>query len=155
MAYNCKNCKFHKVEWEWDDEVEDEVEIETCKKGHELPCENDFYCPDFEEYKEKPYKEKFSECDCCQYVSSCANVIESTTKYDMRKHFVRGSGGYCRKESGALEDKRLTEIIELSEKLNCVDIKNCKEFFRKAVKKFGDITYKEFMNDKIYDMYED
>ncbi len=128
MAHNCENCKFHDVDYEWDDESEDEIKIEFCEKGHELPCENDFDCPDFKKYKPKPYKEEFSECDYCQYVSTCGNVIESTTKYDMQRHFVRGFGGYCRKESGAFEDKKLSEIIEMADNSNDTQLKSEKEF---------------------------
>ncbi len=32
MAHNCENCKFHDVDYEWDDELEDEIEIEVCEK---------------------------------------------------------------------------------------------------------------------------
>lgn len=155
MTHNCENCKFYDVDYEWDDELEDEVEIETCEKGHELPCEKDFDCPDFKEYKSKPYKEKFSECDYCQYVSTCGNVIESTTKYDKQRHFVRGIGGYCRKESGALEDKKLSEIIEMADNSNDPQLKSGKELLQKAIERFGDITYKEFIKEKVFEMYGD
>jgi len=103
MACNCKNCKFHDVDYEWDDLAEDEIEVEICEKGHEMPC--DFDCPDFKKYNPKPYKEEFSECDYCQYVASCGNVIESTTRFDKQRHFIRGVEVIAKKKTDHLKTK--------------------------------------------------
>lgn len=96
MTCNCENCKFHNLDYDWDDDLDDEIEIEICEKGRELPLEEDFDCPDFKKYRQQKYKEIFTECDRCEFVSSCENAIESTTKWDRQRHFVKGMG-YCRK----------------------------------------------------------
>ncbi len=117
MARNCKNCKFHKTEWEWDDTGMDEVKVDMCQKGHEVSCKDDFRCPYFKGYKTKPYAEKFTECDRCEYVKECensGNVVNTTNHMDKSKHYVRGMNAYCRKENGVLEDKKLSEIIDIS-----------------------------------------
>lgn len=158
MGKSCKNCKFYNVDYEWDDELEDEVEIRVCRKRHRLFLNLPFKCPYFKKYEPKPYVEKFTKCDKCEYIKDCeneGNVINCTKRIDNHEHFIRGMNAYCRKESGLLEDKKLSEIIEISEKLNCLDLENCKEFFRKAIKRFGDIPYKEFVKEKIFEMYED
>ncbi len=151
MAHNCENCKYSDIDYIFDEESGEEYPFYTCEKGNDVSL--DFECKDFEEYNPKPYKEEFSECDYCQYASTCGNVIESTTKYDKQIHFVRGIGGYCRKESGDFEDKKLSEIIEMAEKSNDAQLKNNGEFLQRAIERFGDITYKEFIKDKLYKMY--
>lgn len=151
MCNFCSDCKYYDVDYEWDDLEEDEIEIATCGKGHEVPCD-DTPCADFKKYKPKPYKEEFSECDYCKYVSSCGNVIESTTRLDKQKHFVKGRG-YCRKKDGDLAEKRLSEIIRISDKINEID-ESAVAVLKKAIERFGDITYGEFIKDKIYEMLE-
>lgn len=151
MCYSCSDCKYYGIDYEWDDLEEDEIEIATCRKGHEIPCD-DIICSDFKKYKSKSYKEEFSECDYCEYVSSCENVIESTTKFDKQRHFVKGMG-YCQKKDGDLTEKKLSEIIQLSDKLDSID-NSVVLMLKTAIEKFGDITYGEFMKDKVYEMLE-
>ncbi len=158
MAHNCENCKFHYVDYERDDELEDEVKIETCEKGHELPCENDFDCPDFKEYKPKPYVEKFTECDRCEHVKQCESdgyVINCTNRMDNFEHFIRGRNAYCRKERGLLfEDKKLSEIIEIVDNSNDPELKGGKKFLQEAIERFGDIAYREFIKEIAFEMFE-
>lgn len=148
-CYSCIDCKYYDIDYEWDDLREDEIKIVTCRKGHEIPCD-DTPCSDFKKYKPKPYKEEFSECDYCEYVSSCGNVIESTTKFDKQRHFVKGMG-YCQKKDGDLAEKKLLEIIQLSDKLSSID-GSAVLMLKTAIEKFGDITYGEFAKDKVYEM---
>ena len=119
MCEFCSDCKYYDIDYEWDDLEEDEIEIVTCRKGHEIPCD-DTPCLDFKKYKLKPYKEEFSECDYCEYVSNCGNVIERTTMLDKQRHFIKGRG-YCQKKDGDLAEKRLSEIIRISDKINEID----------------------------------
>lgn len=147
----CSDCKYYGIDYECDDREEDEIEIATCRKGHEIPCD-DTSCADFKKYKPKPYKEEFSECDYCKYVSSCGNVIESTTKFDKQRHFVKGRG-YCQKKDGDLGEKKLSEIIQLSDKLGLIDDGSVL-MLNEAIEKFGDITYGEFIKDKVYETLE-
>ena len=108
-------------------------------------------CSDFKEYKPKPYKEEFSECDSCEYVSSCGNVIESTTRLDTCRHFIKGRG-YCQKKDGVINEKKLSEIIQIADKLSYVD-GNIIPHLNKAIEKFGDITYREFIIDYACKMF--
>lgn len=151
MCELCSNCKYYDTDYEWDDLEEDEIEIATCRKGHEIPCD-DTPCSDFKKYKPRPYKEGFSECDYCEYVSSCGNVIESTTKFDKQRHFVKGMG-YCQKKDGDLAEKKLSEVILLSEKAN-ITSDSAVLMIKTAIEKFGDITYGEFVKDKVYELFE-
>lgn len=101
-VHNCKDCKFYDIDYEWDNETWDEVEIEKCQKSHELPLKDDFDCPDFEKYNPKPYVEKFTECDKCEYLEQCkseGNVLNNTCVADNFAHYVYGLGAYCRKGS--------------------------------------------------------
>lgn len=101
---NCVKCKFYDIDYEWDDDYEDEVEIETCKKGHELPCENE--CEDFKQYRERKYKEEFSMCDTCENLSKCiadGKLVEVTTQSDKSRHFVKGIIFGCRKDLESLK----------------------------------------------------
>lgn len=147
----CENCKYCNIDYEWDDLEEDEVKIVTCQKGHEIPC-GDIHCLDFKEYKPKSYKEEFSECDSCEYVLSCGNVIESTIKFDKQRHFTKGNG-YCQKKDGIISKKKLSDIIQIADKLNCVD-SNIIPHLNEAIEKFGDITYGEFVKDYACKMFD-
>lgn len=109
---NCEKCKFYDIDYEWDDEYDDEVEIETCKKGHELPCENE--CEDFKRYGKRKYKEEFSRCDTCEYLKECQKkgmLIEVTVAEDGCRHFTKGIIFGCKKDARALKKYG----IELSE----------------------------------------
>ena len=151
MCELCSDCKYYDTDYEWDDLEEDEIEIVTCRKGHEIPCD-DTPCSDFKKYKPTPYKEEFSECDGCQYVSSCNNTIESTKKFDKQRHFVKGMG-YCQMKDGDLVEKKLSEVIQLSEKSDLVS-DSAVLMIKTAIEKFGDITYREFVKNKIYELFE-
>ncbi len=156
MAHNCESCKFHDVDYEWDDELEDEIEVKVCRKGHRLFLRLPFKCHYFEKYEPKPYVEKFTECDRCEYVKQCESdgyIINCTSIMDNFEHFIRGRNAYCRKEGGAFEDKKLSEIIEMAKKSNDSQLKNDGELLQKAIERFGDITYKEFIKDKLYKMH--
>lgn len=143
MNCSCRDCKYCDIDYEWDDLAEDEIEIMTCQKGHEMPCD-DTPCSDFKEYKPKPYKEEFSDCDNCEYVLNCENVIESTITFDRQRHFVKGRG-YCQKKDGVIDEKKLTEIIQIADKLDFID-DNIIPHLNKSIEKFGDITWGEFIN---------
>jgi hypothetical protein len=48
----------------------------------------------------KPYIEHDTECDKCEFLEQCKDdgyVINCTTYYDSRQHFIRGLGSNCRK----------------------------------------------------------
>lgn len=157
MSYNCKNCKFHDVNYEWDDVLEDEVEIKVCRKEHRLFLHMPFKCPYFEKYIPKPYVEQFTKCDKCAHVKQCENdghVINCTSKMDNYEHFIRGRNAYCRKENEPFEYKKLSEIIEIVEQSNDTKLKGGKEILQKAIERFGDITYIEFIKDKAYEMFK-
>lgn len=94
-------------------------------------------------------------CDDCEYVKICENdgyVLECTTRFDNRRHFIKGRGCYCRKEDGTLNSKKLSEIISMSGKLLIADTGTL-EILQKAIDKFGDITYVELMKGKLYELY--
>lgn len=152
MNYTCEDCKYYHIDYEWDDLAEDEVEAVTCQKGHGIPCD-DIPCSDFKKYKPKPYKEEFSECDRCKYVTNCLNVIESTTRHDTQRHFVKGKG-YCQKKDGTFSEKKLSEIIQMSENSDSVSDTTI-SILNKSIEKFGDITYGEFAKDKVWEAVED
>lgn len=152
MRVQCENCKYCDIDYEWDDLLEDEVEIEKCKKGHDISCDMNL-CEDFKEYKPQPYKEEFSECDTCEFLSSCGNVIESTLREDMCRHFAKGNG-YCRKSAGEINKKKLSEIIEKADGLKNID-NTMIPILEKAIRKLGDITFSEFAKVNIFDLMEE
>lgn len=147
----CSDCKYYETDYEWDDLEEDEIEISTCRKGHEISCD-DTPCSDFKKYKPRQYKEEFSECDSCKYFSSCNNAIESTIKLDKQRHFIKGMG-YCQKKGGDLAEKKLSEVIQISEKSDLVS-DSAVLMIKTTIDKFGDITYGELVKDKIYELFE-
>lgn len=151
MRTQCENCKYYDIDYEWDDLSEDEVEIEKCIKGHDISFDIK-HCGDFKEYKPKPYKEEFSECDTCEFLSSCGNVIESTLREDTCRHFTKGNG-YCQKLAGAINKKKLSEIIEIADDLKNID-NTMIPALEKAISKFGDITFEEFAKVNIFDLME-
>lgn len=155
MTHNCNNCKFHDVEYEWDYELDDEIEIESCRKGHGSFLRSPFKCPHFEKYEPEPYVEKFTECDKCEYVKSCESngyVLNCTTSMDSQEHYIKGRNANCRKEKETLENKKLSEIIEIIEYMNFLQPSGSKKLLQKAIEKFGDITYAEFIENKISEM---
>lgn len=92
--HDCSRCKHCDLDYIFDPEIGDEFPFYSCDKGHDT--ESDFECKDFKEYKPKPYKEKDTECDKCEYLSECkskGNYIDCTTVDDKRRHFL------CSKEN--------------------------------------------------------
>lgn len=154
MAHNCENCKFYDAGYEWNDESEDEVEIEVCQKGHRFLLHLPFKCPYFKEYEPEPYVEQFTECDKCEYLTECkkeGRLIDCTRWMDNFEHFTSGVNAYCRRRIEPFKDKKLSEMIKMLEK-NDPKLRSGKEFLQKAIELFGDITYKEFDEDKKYKM---
>ena len=61
--------------------------------------------------------------------------------------------GYCQKKDGDLVEKKLSEVIQLSEKSDLVS-DSAVLMIKTAIEKFGDITYREFVKNKIYELFE-
>lgn len=97
---NCRNCEYYNTDYEWDEADQEEYEVEYCSKGHDISYDYNPCC-DFKEYKPRPYKEKFSECDNCKYLLNCKNVINVTTFDDKERHFDKGFG-FCQMREGEL-----------------------------------------------------
>ena len=155
MFHDCENCKYSDIDYIFDEETGEEYPLYTCKNGNDTSL--DFECNDFEEYKPKPYVEHFKECDGCEYVKQCeadGYILECTTRFDNHRHYVKGIGCYCRKENGMLEDKRLSEVIDMADKLINQGKENMIKLLQKAIDRFGDITYRELMKGKIYELYD-
>lgn len=52
------------------------------------------------EYEYKPYIERDTECDKCEFLEQCKNdgyVINCTFSGDDKEHYMRGLGSNCRK----------------------------------------------------------
>ena len=95
----CENCKHSDWYYIFDDEIGEEYPIYTCRKENDVSL--DFECVDFEERKPKPYKEKDTRCDNCEYLSKCmkeCDYIDCTTMQDTRKHIIVGNS-YCYKKN--------------------------------------------------------
>lgn len=58
MREFCSDCKYYDIDYEWDDLEEDEIEIVTCRKGHEIPCD-DTPCSDFKNISKDRTKRNF------------------------------------------------------------------------------------------------
>lgn len=147
----CEDCKYFDIDYEWDDLTEDEIEIEVCRKGH-IFSDDEKICEDFNKYKPRKYKETFSECDRCKYLSSCGNVIESTARQDTYRHFVKGRG-YCKKVSGEINEKKLSEIIKMADSLKDID-NTMIPVLQKAISKLRDITFEQFAKVDIFELME-
>lgn len=145
MARNCENCKYYNISYEWGDSMEAETS-ERCLRRHNVFLRLPIRCPHFKKCIPKPYVEKDTECDKCQYVQWCNEngyVLNNTTPECTREHFVKGRGGKCRKEDEILSGRKLSELPSISRD---------SEIIQKAIEKFGDITYEELMNEKIYEL---
>lgn len=104
---DCSKCKHCDIDYIFDEDSGEEYPLYTCEKGNDTSL--DFECDDFEEYKQKPYKEQDTKCDKCEYLKTCiekGNYIDCTTSYDTRRHY-ECSRLYClkRKELGLDEIK--------------------------------------------------
>lgn len=92
MANRCAQCRFYDFDYEWDGE-DDEYEVDICLMHHDEYLESDEYCPFFKKFKPKPYVERNTDCDKCEFLHECieeGNVLESTTTEDMRQHYIGG-----------------------------------------------------------------
>lgn len=93
MANRCEQCKFYDQDYVYDNEDFEEYGVEICEEDHDEYLDSDEECPFFKEFKEKPYVEKDTECDKCEFLHKCieeGNVLESTTTEDMRQHYIGG-----------------------------------------------------------------
>lgn len=96
----CENCKYYDVDYEWDDDYEEEIEIDVCRKGHEIDFVLKNICPDFKKYKPRRYVEKDTKCDNCEFFPECKEngyVLNCTIEMDNRQHFIPGMGANCKK----------------------------------------------------------
>lgn len=108
MARDCENCKYGDIDYIFDEESGEEWPIYTCEKGNDVSF--DFECEDFEEYKPKPYVERFTKCDKCECLSQCKSegeVINVTSSMDDFEHFMSGRNAYCRKDSDPFREKNI------------------------------------------------
>ena len=103
MTVNCENCIYYDVDYEYDDDCDEEIEICICRKGHEIDFGLKNICPDFKEYKPIQYIEQDTKCDKCEYLSECEEngyVLNCTIEMDNRQHFIPGRGANCKKMGG-------------------------------------------------------
>lgn len=99
----CENCKYYDVDYEWDDDYEEEIEVDVCRKGHEIDFVLKNICPDFKKCKPMKYIEKDTECDNCEFLKECKEngcVFNVLTGMDTREHFIPGLRLSCRKIMG-------------------------------------------------------
>lgn len=87
-------------DFEWDDEIDDEVMVETCTRGHDEYIDSDEKCPFFKKFKVRPCIEKDADCDKCKFIHECiedGNVLDVTRFEDERKHYIRWIGFTCKR----------------------------------------------------------
>lgn len=99
----CENCRYYDVDYEWDDDYEEEIEICVCRKKHEVDFPLKNICEDFKECKPMKYIEKDTECDNCELLNECKEnlyVFNVSTALDSREHFIPGLRLSCRKIMG-------------------------------------------------------
>lgn len=93
----CRNCEFCDVDYEFDDKVGEEYEILTCKKGRD--AESSEECVDYQECNtEKPIPTPDTKCDSCSLLKPCLDsnrVINCTTSYDSKQHYLPNIGTTC------------------------------------------------------------
>lgn len=161
MGKKCKNCFYSDVDYVWNDLIEDEERVEYCSRGHRLKFLLGCGCKHFKKYKEKPYIEEFTECDKCEYLSSCHSTINITLLNDNYTHRMRDWSGYCEKRCGSLKEKKLSDMINLADDkgLYIPSPSNNKQFRQallKAIEIYGDILYIDFIedNNKVYEVYK-
>ena len=96
----CENCKYYDVDYEWDDDYEEEIEVDVCRKGHEIDFVLKNICPDFKKCKPRRYVERDTKCDKCEFLPECEEngyVLNWTIEMDNRQHFISGMGANCKK----------------------------------------------------------
>lgn len=97
MRELCEKCKYSKIDYIWDEEIQEEYPIYICKKGHdtELIVE----CEDFKKYRPRKYKEQDTKCDKCEYLEECKSkheVIDCTSELDTKRHYIVDLGVICK-----------------------------------------------------------
>lgn len=95
---NCYDCKYYDTDYVFDGE--DEYEIGNCEAGHNEHLDSDEECPHFKKYRHRKCDEEDTECDKCEFLKQCNEdgcVINCTTRYDGKEHFIKGLGVICRK----------------------------------------------------------
>ena len=94
MENRCEKCEFLDIDYEWDDEANDEVNIYQCQKENEVGLQvHGIGCPYFKEFIAPEYIEKDTECDKCDILPMCianGNCVEVTTSMDSRSHYILG-----------------------------------------------------------------
>ena len=91
-----------------------------------------------------PYIEKDTECDKCDRKLECLEkgcLLEITTYFDSRPHYVKELGCVCIKECQEFDEMKLSEVLEIA------DTEDTKNFIKEAIYQLGDITYREFYKD--------
>ena len=95
---DCSKCKYCIEDYVFDEDTGDEYPLYYCEKWNDTSL--DFECDDFEEYKPKPYKERYTKCDKCESLTECINdglVLDCTNELDYMKHYIVGRCG-CKKK---------------------------------------------------------
>lgn len=89
--------------------------------------------------------EEDTECDKCLYLQECinnGNVVNSTWWEDRKEHYIKGRGCICVASCESFLGLKLSEIrkMEIDEKMI--------DFIVKAIEQLGDMTYKEFYQNR-------
>lgn len=96
----CQGCEYYDIDYAWDGE--DEWTIDICETGHDEYLDSEEECPYYKKYRQRKYVETDTECDLCEFLEQCNEngyVLNCTTRYDDRQHFIKGRGFNCRKLS--------------------------------------------------------
>ena len=92
----CNDCKHFNEDYEWDEDVGDEILVYSCDKNVKKSDVNAVLeCEFFEKAVFTKYKEQDTKCDSCSYLKDCNKTVDITTVYDTRRHFVPGPYGQC------------------------------------------------------------
>lgn len=92
-----------------------------------------------------PYVEEDTECDKCYKKNDCIKkgyLVNSTFSQDTREHYIKGRGCVCVKGCEEFLEMKLSEILEIA------DTEDMKVFIRKAIDQLGDMTYREFYQER-------
>lgn len=98
----------------------------------------------------RAYVEEDTECDKCYKKNECIEkgyLLNVTFGEDTREHYIKNRCCICVKGCEEFLEMKLSEILKIA------DTEDMKEFIKKAIDQFGDITYREFYQDgKFLDM---
>ena len=92
-----------------------------------------------------PYVEEDTECDKCYKKNECIEkgyLVNSRLSDDTREHYIKGRGCICVKGCEEFLEMKLSEIIKIA------DTEEMKAFIQKAIDQLGDMTYREFYQDR-------